>query len=387
MPHAPFVHLRVRSQFSLLEGAVRHDELAARCQALAMPAVAVTDRANLFGAMQFSEAMKRAGVQPILGTLLPLATEPPRARAAGGGSRTAPALVPLLVQNEAGYRNLLKLMSRAYLGDGEPVDGVEVGLDALCAHAEGLICLSGGATGPIGAALAQGDRPRAAASFAALHAAFGDRFYQEISRHGLEAESAVEDALLELAYAAGVPLVATNDVHFLDEDFYEAHDVLLCIASGAQVSQEERRRLTPEHRLKTPAEMAMLFADLPEAVANTLVIAQRCAFMAPARAPILPTFAVDEAAEMRREAAAGLERRLADTVWTAGMDAAAREAAAAPYRERLAFECDVIVAMNFPGYFLIVSDFIRWAKRQGIPVGPGRGSGAGSLVAWSLAAG
>ena len=166
---------------------------------------------------------------------------------------------------------------------------------------------------------------------------------------------------------------------------YEAHDALICIAEGAQVAQEERRRLTVEHRFKTAAEMAALFADLPEAVANTLVIARRCAFMAPKRKPILPTFAEDEEAEMRRQAAEGLERRLAQVglalrAWTT----AAREAAAQPYRERLDYELGVIAQMGFPGYFLIVSDFIKWAKAHGIPVGPGRGSGAGSVVAWSL---
>ena len=203
-------------------------------------------------------------------------------------------------------------------------------------------------------------------------------------RHGLEVEERIEPDLLDLAYAHGVPLVATNDIHFMDASFYEAHDVLLCIAQGAPLAQEDRRRLTVEHRFKSPAEMAELFADLPEALDNTLVVARRCAFKAPTREPILPTFAEDEEALMRRLAAEGLERRLQRVVWTEAMGEAERESTAGPYRERLAYELDVIAQMNFSGYFLIVSDFITWAKGRGIPVGPGRGSGAGSVVAWSL---
>jgi DNA polymerase-3 subunit alpha len=206
----------------------------------------------------------------------------------------------------------------------------------------------------------------------------------ELMRHGLEIEERIEPALLDLAYAHDVPLVATNDIHFMDASFYAAHDVLLCIAQGLPVAHEDRRRLTVEHRFKSAAEMAALFADLPEALESTLVIARRCAFKAPARKPILPTFVADEEDLMRRQAAEGLERRLLKAVWTEAMDEAERQRVGEPYRQRLAYELDVIAQMRFPGYFLIVSDFIRWAKGQGIPVGPGRGSGAGAVVAWSL---
>jgi DNA polymerase-3 subunit alpha len=207
-------------------------------------------------------------------------------------------------------------------------------------------------------------------------------------RHGLEAEDQIEPALIDLAYRHDLPLVATNDVHFLEAEEFEAHDTLICIADGAQVGQESRRHLTPEHRLKSAEEMAALFADLPEAIDNTLVIARRCAFMVPSRAPILPAFPTTagrtEVEELRAQAEAGLERRLAAHVLSAGLASEEREERARPYRERLAYELQVIGDMKYPGYFLIVADFIKWAKGQGIPVGPGRGSGAGSVVAWAL---
>jgi DNA polymerase-3 subunit alpha len=381
MPHADFVHLRVRSAFSLLESTVRLEPLVKACKAAAMPAVAVTDQANLFGVMQFCAAAKKAGVQPIVGALLPLA--PLEALPRTPGRQPAPEHVVLLVKDETGYGNLLQLLSHAYVA-AEPGAEIKVTLEELARHHAGLILLTGGPCGPIGCALRRGDSKLAERLLVELKAAFGDRLYMELMRHGLEEEDAVEPALVDLAYAHDVPLVATNDVHFLDVEGYEAHDALICIAEGAQISQEERRRLTLEHRFKTAAEMAELFADLPEAVANTLVVARRCAFMAPSRDPILPTFAEDEEAEMRRQAWEGLEERLAEAVLEPGMDDAAREAAASPYRERLAYELDVIAQMKFPGYFLIVSDFIKWGKAHGIPVGPGRGSGAGSVAAWSL---
>jgi DNA polymerase-3 subunit alpha len=299
------------------------------------------------------------------------------------GRAQAAEHVVVLVKDEAGYGNLLRLLSRAWVR-AEAGTEVRVGLAELAEANAGLICLSGGAPGPVGGALRRGDAKLARSVLVDLKAAFGDRLYVELQRHGLPEEDVIEPAMVDLAYALDLPLVATNDVHFLDADGYDAHDALICIAEGAQVAQEERRRLTIEHRFKTAAEMTELFADLPEAIANTLTIARRCAFIAPARNPILPSFAEDEEAEMRRQAAEGLERRLAQSVWREGMDKAERGEAARPYRERLVYELDVIAQMKFPGYFLIVSDFIKWAKAHGVPVGPGRGSGAGSVVAWSL---
>lgn len=360
---------------------MRFDELAKSCQGMKMPAVAVTDVANLFGAMQFSSYVGKAGVQPILGATIPLASQAPRPR--GSIKELPPEAVVLLVKDEEGYRSLSKLLSRAYLAS-DPTQGLRIDVDDLAATQGGLICLTGGATGPVGQALRRGDADAAASILARLKEIFGDRLYVELQRHGLPEEQETEAAMVGLAYAQDVPLVATNDVHFIAAGMYEAHDVLLCLGQGTTLHDQERRRVTVEHRFKSAEEMVELFKDLPEAVANTLVIARRCAYVAPERRPILPTFAEDEDAEMRRQAEAGLEARLRRSVWTEGMDEAAREEKARPYRERLGYELGVIAQMKFPGYFLIVSDFIKWAKGQGIPVGPGRGSGAGSVVAWSL---
>ena len=381
MPHAPFVHLRVRSCFSLLESTIRFPALVARCVVEGMAAVGIADRTNLFGAVQFCDAAKKAGVQPIVGALLPIrgpeATGRPLARAAD------PEPLAVLVKDAEGYRNLLHLVSRAYLGV-EPGTTPQLDVDDLAGHGQGLVCLTGGPAGPLGAALQRGDDAAAGAVLEALQGSFGDRLYIELMRHGSPAEGVIEPALVDLAYRRGLPLVATNDSRFLDPAGFRAHDALTCLAQGSQLAAEDRQRYSLEHRFKSAAEMVDLFADVPEAVANTLVVARRCAFAAPTRAPILPTFAPDEEAEMRCQAAAGLEQRLAHAVLGADMDETQKHAAAAPYRERLAYELDVIAQMKFPGYFLIVSDFIRWAKGQGIPVGPGRGSGAGSVVAWSL---
>ena len=390
MPAAEFIHLRVHSAYSLSEGALKIPEIVALCKSAGMPAVAITDTNNLFGALEFSAACKEGGVQPIIGCQLSLADE---RQERGSIVRSHPSVV-LLAQNDAGYRNLMKLSSRAYLGPG-PGEAPHIEWPALEAHAEGLIALTGGAGGPIGAALLNGQTAAAEALLLRLKAAFGDRLYVEIARHGTDEERRIESGLLDLAYTHDVPLVATNEAFFGNADMYDAHDALLCIAQGTVVAERNRRRLTPQYRFKTPAEMKALFADLPEAIENTVAIARRCAVMADARKPMLPPFVAakaepgaaggrDEKEELRVQAEAGLEERLARHVFAPAMGAAEREAAAKPYRERLEFELGVIVQMGFAGYFLIVADFINWAKKRGIPVGPGRGSGAGSVAAWAL---
>jgi DNA polymerase-3 subunit alpha len=381
MPHADFVHLRVHTPFSLSEGALRIADLVRLCLAEGMPAVAMTDNGNLFGAMEFSAACAEAGVQPIIGCALAVADE-----AEPGARRPDPARIVLLAQDERGYAHLMKLVSASYL-ETAPGEPPHVGWPRLAAMSEGLIAFTGGPGGPIDRPLAAGQSALAEQALARLRRAFPGRLYVELQRHGGVVAPA-ESGLLDLAYAHDLPLVATNDVHFADPDMYEAHDALLCIADGATIGRPDRRRLTSDHCFKPAAAMKDLFADLPEAVANTLVIARRCAVQAPKRPPILPRFPDagegGEADELRRRAEAGLARRLETHVFAAGMDRAGREAAAEPYRARLAYELDVIESMRFPGYFLIVADFIQWAKRQGIPVGPGRGSGAGSVVAWAL---
>src|SRR5918996_1895656 len=320
MPHAPFVHLRVRSCYSLLESTVRLERLLERCGRDQTPAVAITDRANLFCALEFSQGAARAGVQPVIGCLLPIASSDQR----GNGRPPAPALLPLLVQSESGYGNLLRLLSRAHL-QGDPGAVPELALDDLALASDGLIALAGGIEGPIGRALLAGNRDLADALLETLQRPFPDRLYVELMRHGLDHEERIEPALIDMALARGLPLVATNDAHFIDAEEYEAHDVLLCISDSAQVAQTERRRLTLEHRLKSPAEMALLFADLPEAIDNSLEIAKRCAFMVPGRAPILPAFPTtdgrSEVEELHAKAEAGLEARLRAKVYEAGTSA------------------------------------------------------------------
>ncbi|MGZ5922686.1 MAG: DNA polymerase III subunit alpha, partial [Rhizomicrobium sp.] len=372
---ASFIHLRVKSAYSLLEGAVRPKELAMLAAESGMPAVAVTDNNNLFGVYEIADTVAKAGVQPIVGALLSVELTP--APNSQQGSRKKPPHLPLLVQDEMGYRNLTKLLSAAYL-KAEPGDWPHVKAELLAEHAGGLIALTGGSGGPINTLLLEGQTEAAASLLDRLAAIFGDRLYVELQRHGLPEERATEAALIDLAYAKRLPLVATNDVHFGPAAMYEAHDALLCIADGAFVSQDDRRRLTREHRFKTPAEMAAQFADLPEALDNTLEIARRCAYRPMKRKPILPVFVPESGRnpedELKVQAEEGLTRRMAVN------KLAAEETV---YRERLAYELSIINRMGFPGYFLIVSDFMKWTKGRGIPVGV-RGSGASSLVAWAL---
>ena len=389
MAHAAFVHLRVHTAYSLLEGAIRVPELAAACRRHRMPAVAITDTNNLFGALEFSALSADAGIQPIIGCQLSITRDGSGRSGAAlrdGTRRPADPLV-LLAQNDTGYRNLMKLLSTAYM-DSEDAGRPQVTLEALEDRGDGLIALTGGPSGPVGRHLADGQAKAAEACLRRLAEAFPGRLYVEVMRHGLEEEARCEPAFVDLAYRFDLPLVATNEAFFVDADMYEAHDALLCVAEGARVAQTERRRATPEHRLKTAEEMRALFADLPEAADNTLVVARRCAFMVETRAPILPPYPVpsgrSEEDELCAQATEGLDKRLEVGVLMPGMTADEREARARPYRERLAYELDVIVGMGFAGYFLIVSEFIRWAKSQRIPVGPGRGSGAGSVVSWAL---
>jgi DNA polymerase III subunit alpha len=389
MPHASFVHLRAHSAYSLSEGAIKIKKLVELAKAAAMPAVGIADTGNLFGALEFSGACADMGVQPLIGCDLGVRREGESGgmAARGLGKTPEPDRLLLIAQSEAGGANLAKLSSHAYL-DTPPGETPQVALADIAAKSEGLICLTGGLTGPVGRLLLEGQRAAAEALLDRLQAAFPDRLYIEIQRHGLPDEAKIEDALIGLAYEKNIPLVATNGVYFADAGMYDAHDALLCIADGRFVADRERRRLTPEHRFKSAQEMRELFADLPEAVDNTIVVAKRCSWWVTGRKPILPrsTRAKDssEADALREAAREGLEKRLIATVYKPEMDAAAREAAAVPYRTRLEFEADVIVTMGFPGYFLIVADFIQWAKREAIPVGPGRGSGAGSVVAWAL---
>jgi DNA polymerase-3 subunit alpha len=372
-----FIHLRTHSAYSLSEGALPIKQLANLAKDAGMPALGIADTGNLFGALEFSEALAEKGVQPIIGvTLKADFEEPSQTPRHPSHIMKLPSLV-LIAKNEAGYRNLIKLSSRAYLDSPDTAEP-HVSFDYLKEHAVGLICLTGGPHGPINAPLVQGQHAMARHRLAELQNVFGDRLYVELQRHELPEERAAEPGLIALAYELGLPLVATNEPYFAKPDDYAAHDALICIAEGEVLSAEDRRRLTPEHYFKSQQEMSALFADLPEAVSNTVEVALRCAFRVKGHKPILPRYAAgDEGQELRHQAAEGLRLRLA----TRGLAPGYSDV---DYHERLEFELSVIIKMNYPGYFLIVADFIKWAKARGIPVGPGRGSGAGSLVAYAL---
>ena len=353
----------------MLESTIEVKALAQMCARRGFPAVGLADRGNLFAAMAFSKACLDVGVQPILGTMLPVVrTLPPGALRPG--SRPPVDHLPLFAQNETGWQNLLRLVSAAHMeGESE--------LDALDDHSDGLIALTGGADGALARLLADGQSDEAEALARRLQQLFGDRLYIEIARSGDPVEQASEAGLLRLALALNVPIVATNPARFLEPDGHAAHDVMLCISEGQYLESAERRRSNPRHYLPQAREMATLFADLPEALAMTAHVARRSAFALGKRDPVLPKLVPDAAAEMatlRALAEEGLAKRLA---LIEGVD---RQ----PYRERLDFELEIIGGMGFAGYFLIVADFIQWAKGEDIPVGPGRGSGAGSAVAWAL---
>jgi len=387
--HHPFMHLRVHSAYSLLEGALTIQRLAALVQADGAPALGLTDTDNLFGALEFSETLAMAGVQPIIGMTLSLTfAGKPETLSPGADTHRprAEGRIALLAKDAQGYANLMRLSTEAHFAASETGE-VVTAIEDLAARAEGLIALSGGFEGPVDASLAEGNLELARSQTEELKSIFGDRLYIELQRHGLPQERAVEPLLLKLAYDFDLPIVATNEPYFASAEDFEAHDALLCIAEGSYVAVDDRRRLSPEHYFKTGDQMRTLFADLPEALDNTIEIARRCAYRPLKREPILPPSLTADAAssardgteaeELRRQSEQGLKERLAEHGMAPGHDAAA-------YAERLAFELDVITGMNYQGYFLIVADFIKWAKAEGIPVGPGRGSGAGSLVAYAL---
>ena len=374
MPFAPFVPLRVLSSYSMLEGAIDPKGIAKLAKERGFPAIAICDRNGLYGIMAFASACKGEGVQPLIGALLGVARE----GVEGSGARAIDYL-PLLAQDGEGYGNLCHLVSQAHLDRPLELDP-HVTLADLEGRTGGLIALTGAGEGGLTRLLADGQHEATAKLADRLEALFPSRLYIELARNGDGVCERAEEALIELAYARNLPLVASNPANFAEPHMHKAHDAMLCIAAATQIEAEDRPHSNREAFVKSDWMMHELFSDLPEALANTLVIAQRCAFAPPYRKPILPSLAGDLAGEARmlaEDSRAGLEARLA-----AYPDLS--EAERKVYFDRLEFEIDVIAGMGFPGYFLIVADFIKWAKEKGIPVGPGRGSGAGSAVAWAL---
>jgi DNA polymerase-3 subunit alpha len=384
-----FIHLHVHSAYSLLEGALQLETILKLAAADNQPALGIADTGNLFGALEFSEKASKKGIQPLIGVELAIdfAAAEERVSERGHVAWSGKSSVVLLAQSEIGFSNLSRLVSKSYLeGDGSGTARAK--LDWLDPERlDGIICLSGGPEGAIDMTFAQGQDANAIKRLDRLAALFGDRFYIELQRHGRVQEANVEPRLIDYAYRKGIPLVATNEPFFKSAKEFEAHDALLAIAGGTVLAQTERRKLNDQYYFKSRAEMMELFSDIPEALDSTIEIARRNSYRPKTRSPILPKFAAApglsevealqaEADALRAMAEEGLEARLA----TVGI---APGKTVEDYRERLEFELGIIQRMKYPGYFLIVADFIRWAKAQSIPVGPGRGSGAGSLVAYA----
>jgi len=376
----PFVHLRTHTEFSVVDGTLRIDDAADAASQDKQVALAITDLANLFGGVKFYNACRKAGVKPILGADCWIESD---------ASDKPPTRVLLLVQSYQGYLNLCELLSRAWIQNVQRNQACLklVWMEEL---SEGLLCLSGAQFGAIGQALMQGDLPRAREWAERLAALYPQRFYIELQRAGLPGQEALVRSSVPLAAELGLPVVATHPVQFLGEEDFDAHEARTCIAEGETLANPKRiKRFLPGQYFKPQAEMEALFADIPSAIANTVEIARRCSLKLTLGKPQLPNFPtpiLDDGTTMPMEAYfrelsyEGLEQRLVQLF----PDAGKRDAERPRYVERLEFELGTIIKMGFPGYFLIVSDFIRWAKANGCPVGPGRGSGAGSLVAYVL---
>ncbi|MCW8845588.1 MAG: PHP domain-containing protein, partial [Gammaproteobacteria bacterium] len=367
-----FVHLQLHTEFSLADSVVRIPALMQRAVELGMPAVAMTDQNNLFGLVKFYQAARKHGIKPIVGADL-LVWEPE--------DPAKPSRLLLLCQDyENGYRNLSRLLTRAYL------EGQHHGVPMLEREwfeglSGGLIALSGGKRGDVGRALLARREEDALQALKFWQGLFPDRYYMEVSRTGREGDETYLHAAVKLAANMDVPLVATNDVRFLDQDEFESHEARVCIHGGHTLTDPGRPKdFSPQQYLRSAREMTELFEDLPEALANSVEIAQRCNLKMQLGHSVLPEFEVPAgyttASWLAQASQQGLERKLRLRKIA--------EADVPGYSERLAIELEVIAGMGFPGYFLIVADFIRWARENDVPVGPGRGSGAGSLVAWVL---
>lgn len=353
-----------------------------------VPAVAVTDTANMFGAKAFSKYASGEGVKPILGCQFYFRNSDADDLLKSKGRTVDPDKIVLLVMNDQGYRNIIKLMKISYL-DGESFyDKAQINFNQLREHNEGLIMLTGGIDGPVGRLLLENRKEEAEDHLLKFQDIFKDRLYMEISRLGSDNEHKTEDTFIDFAYQYNIPLVATNEAFFFDSEMFEAHDALVCIATGEYVANDNRKKFSPNNRLRSEAEMVELFNDLPEATQNTVIIAERCNYLSEYVDPLLPVFECPDGKTqdeyIDEESHSGLQRRLKDHVYFEGITAEQKQEIDERYTSRLEYELGVIKKMGFPGYFLIVADFIKWSKENGVPVGPGRGSGAGSMVAWSL---
>lgn len=370
---AKFIHLRVQSSYSMLQSALKIEKIISRCKDLSMPAVAVSDRNNLFGMLEFSTYACKSGIQPIHGAILTIQDS----------EKIGDILV--LAKNHTGYSNLLKLVSGIYT-DPDFKNSHNISIQTLQKYSEGLIALSAYTDGLVGKSILDGEIDSAKNYIQKFKNIFGDRFYMEIMRHGFAAEQRIEKKYVELACEFEVPLVATNNALFENIDMHEAHDVLLCIAAGLTKEHTDRKMASNQCYFKSAEEMSALFIDMPEALENTINIAKRCSSIAETSEPMLPSFDASscESDVLRKQSVDGLLKRLEDKFKNENLSEEAQKSVTKIYMDRLDYELKIICEMNFAGYFLIVSDFIKWSKLNGISVGPGRGSGAGSIIAWSL---
>ena len=364
-----FVHLRQYSNYSLLESSFRINEIINLCKEHRMPAIALTDKQNLFGAFEFSLEAQKNGIQPILGIDLKLEKT---------DDLELPSNILLLIKNYEGYKNIINLMTKHYSNDENNI----INFDDLKKNNEGLICLSGGVNGPIGKSILSKNKATSEKILKDLNSIYNENFYLEFTRSGLEDEKIIENFFLSCANKFNVPIVATNNNYFTNSEMHEATDALLCIKNVEKLSNSKRDSISKEFFFKSSSEMEKVFHDIPESVANTLIIAKKCSFMLESSKPRLPKFldsSLDENNELYKLSHEGLNKKI--------LNINKKEISSfdkKKYQERLNYEINIIKKTGYSGYFLIVSDFISWAKNQNIPVGPGRGSGAGSLVAWTL---
>ena len=383
-----FVHLRVHTAYSLSEGAMLVPKLIHKLHDQGVPAIAVTDTANMFGGKAFSKYASDEGVKPILGCQFYLRNPDADDVLKAKGRIIEPDKIVLLVMNENGYQNIMKLMKRSYLDNPKQGEKAQLKMSDSEELNGGLIALTAGVEGQVGRLLLENRKAEAEEVVVKLREIFADRLYMEISRIGLETEQKTEDDFINCAYKYNIPLVATNEAFFFDADMYEAHDALICIAAGEYVANDDRKKYSPNNRLRSAEEMVELFKDLPEAVQSTVNIAARCNYLSQKVDPLLPIFECPEGKTqdefITEQAYKGLKQRMEAQVYNDSQTPEERAEIDKRYYERLDYELSVIKKMGFPGYFLIVSDFIQWSKAHGVPVGPGRGSGAGSIVAWSL---
>ena len=371
-----FVHTRSRSSYSLAEGAIKIDDLVQLAIENNMPALALTDNGNLFGALEFSMKAAKNGIQPLLGVIIELQIEDDIKNSNNEGNKNK---VLLIVKNEIGWKNISLLVSKTFLNTENKAQ-VPLPIQELFNHSEGLICLLGGIYGPLSSYIFS-DKVKEAIEIAKLFKNyFPNSLFMEIMRHGIDKEKISENHFLKIASKLSIPIVATNNIYFNKSNMFEAHDCLMCISEGTTISNLKRNRVNKDHYFKSESEMVQLFKDIPSAISNTIVIAKMCSFLLEERPPSLPSYPKKLSFSEHQALINDSENGLRDRIKTSGIGNNEESI----YLERLSYELDVISKMGFSGYFLIVAEFVNWAKNNNIPVGPGRGSGAGSLVAWSL---